>query len=38
MNIITLYNVIDIRSGMFYSIAIIRERQAKWFVAVEEDE
>ena len=29
---ITLYNVIDTRTGLFHSVAIIKERNAKYFV------
>lgn len=36
---VTLYNVIDTRTGQYHSIAIIKERNARWFVPfVEEDE
>ena len=28
---ITLYNVTDIRTGIFHSIAIVSERNAKWY-------
>lgn len=38
MNRITLYNVIDIRTNKFHSVARIRERDAKWFVSAEEAE
>lgn len=33
---ITLENVIDIRTGNYYSVAIVKERNAKWFVGVVE--
>lgn len=36
MNKITLYNVIDIRTGIFHSVVITRARNAKWFVPAEE--
>lgn len=29
---VTLYNVIDIRTGQFYSIVKVSARKAKWFV------
>ena len=29
---ITLYNVIDIRTGLFHSVAIVKQRNAKYFV------
>ena len=32
---ITLYNVIDVRNGQFYSIVICKQRQAKYFVPAE---
>lgn len=35
---ITLYNVIDIRTGQFYSVARIKPRNARWFVPAEEEE
>ena len=28
---ITLYNVIDIRTGQFHSIAIVSEKNKKWY-------
>ena len=31
---VTLYNVIDTRTGNYYSVAIIKQRNAKWFVPV----
>lgn len=30
-----LHNVIDMRTGRFYSIAIVSERNARWFVPAE---
>lgn len=33
----TLYNVIDIRNGRFYSVVVVSERKAKYFVPVEEE-
>ena len=32
---ITLYNVIDTRTGIRYSVAIVKSRNAKWFVPAE---
>lgn len=32
---ITLHNVIDIRTGQHYSVVIIKQRNAKWFVPAE---
>ena len=29
---VTLYNVIDTRTGQWYSVAVVRQRMAKWFV------
>ena len=29
---VTLYNVIDTRTGQFHSVAIVKERNAKWFI------
>ena len=34
---VTLHNVIDTRTGQFYSIAVVSRRNAKWFVPVESD-
>ena len=33
---IQLYNVVDRRTGLFHSVAIVKERNAKYFVPVEE--
>lgn len=33
---IRLYNVIDVRTGKFYSVAVVSQRTAKYFEAVEE--
>lgn len=33
-----LVNVIDIRTSQFHSIAIVKERNAKWFVPYVEEE
>lgn len=39
MKQITLYNVMDIRTGKYHSVVKVKERIAKWFVpAVEEDD
>lgn len=35
---IKLFNVIDIRTGQFYSVAIVKEKNVKWFKVVEENE
>ncbi len=32
---ITLHNVIDTRTGQFHSVAIVKVRNAKWFVPAE---
>ena len=34
MNTVKLYNVVDIRTNQFHSVAIVKERNAKWFVPV----
>ena len=28
---VTLYNVIDTRTGNYYSVVIVKQRNAKWF-------
>ena len=33
---ITLHNVIDIRTGQLHSVAVVSDRNAKWYKAVEE--
>ena len=33
---ITLYHVMDIRTGIFYSVAVVRQKDMKWFVEVNE--
>lgn len=38
MKMITLHDVIDIRTGKFHSVAIISERNSKWFVPTNEEE
>ena len=35
---VTLYNVVDIRTDQFHSIAVVKERNAKYFVEVDEEE
>ena len=35
---VTLYNVIDIRNGQFYSVAIVKPKSAKWFIPANEQE
>lgn len=32
---VTLYNVIDTRTMKFHSVAIVTERNVKWFVEVD---
>lgn len=32
---VTLYNVIDIRTGQYYSVAVVKENKAKYFVPAE---
>ena len=34
---IKLYNVIDIRTRQFHSVAIVKEKNVKWFVPAEQD-
>ena len=29
---VTLYNVIDIRTEQFHSVAVVKERNVKWFI------
>ena len=33
-DLVTLYNVIDTRTNQFHSIAIVKERNVKWFIPV----
>lgn len=33
---VTLYNVVDTRTGQHHSVAIVKERNARWFVPEEE--
>ena len=34
----TLYNVIDTRNGRFYSVVVVSERKAKYFIPAETEE
>lgn len=34
---VRLENVIDIRTNQFYSVAIVKERNVRWFVSAEEE-
>lgn len=34
---VKLYNVIDTRNGNYYSVAIVSEKKAKYFVPAEEE-
>lgn len=34
---VTLYNVIDTRTNRFHSVAVVTERNAKYFVPAEEE-
>ncbi len=34
---ITLYNVVDLRTLQYHSVAVIREKNAKFFIVVDED-
>lgn len=38
MSRVTLYDVIDTRTGQYYSIAIVKEKLAKYFVPANEAE
>lgn len=33
---VTLHNVVDTRTGQYHSVAIVKERNARWFVPKEE--
>lgn len=33
---VTLHNVIDTRTGQFHSVAVVKERNVKYFVEAEE--
>lgn len=35
---VTLYNVMDIRNGKIYSVVVVSERKAKYFVPIETGE
>lgn len=35
---ITLYNVIDTRTNQFHSVAVVKEKNVKWFIPAEEGE
>ena len=35
MEKITLYNVIDIRTGQYHSVVVTKEKYRKWFVPAE---
>ena len=35
---ITLHDVIDIRTGMYYSVVRVKQRNARWFVPAESDD
>ena len=32
MAMIRLYNVVDLRTGQFHSVAVVSQKNAKWFV------
>lgn len=32
---VTLYNAMDIRTGLFYSVVVVRPQNVKWFVSVD---
>ena len=34
---VTLHNVIDTRTNTFYSVAVVSEKYAKYFIQVEEE-
>ena len=38
MEKITLYDVIDIRTGVFHSVVYTREKYRKWFIPADEEE
>lgn len=38
MNKITLYNVIDVRTEKVHSIVIVKSRDARWFVPIENEQ
>ena len=35
---VTLYDVIDTRTGQFHSVAVVKERNVKYFVEAEEED
>ena len=35
---VTLYNVIDIRTMQYHSVAVVKEKNVKWFRPAEGDE
>lgn len=35
--LVTLYNVTDTRTNQFHSVAIVKERNVRWFVSAEEE-
>ena len=35
---VTLYNVIDTRTMLFHSVAVVKEKNVKWFIPAEEGE
>lgn len=35
---VTLYNVMDIRNGKIYSVVVVSERKAKYFIPAETEE
>ena len=35
---VTLYNVIDTRTGQHHSVAVVKERNAKWFIPADQAE
>ena len=37
MQYVTLYDVIDTRTQQYHSIAIVKEKNARWFVPAEQE-
>ena len=35
---VTLHDVIDIRTGQWYSVAVVRAKNVKWFIPAEDAE
>ena len=35
--LVKLYNVVDIRTQQFHSVAVVKERNAKWYVPFVEE-